>query len=167
MLKAWALLGAGVVTRGEHMKPTWKQTLLNNLKDGFILPEADLDAVAAATADDLDCEVVSPFGVQLAASSSSRRRVKAKTSDVLGPAGSGVPPEIHAGMQRLAASGDLPITTLEQRSRNQRTPGTTYGTPQTLRAALQHGYIHPNLPAPRGMEWRARAGTWCLKVKGG
>ena len=44
---------------------------------------------------------------------------------------------------------------------------STYGVPNELRDALHHGYIHPNLPPPRGMAWTCRGGIWKLIPKGG
>ena len=81
----------------------------------------------------------------------------------------GTPPDIAARFAILMQEGTLPRTTRQQRRRNQRTSGTTYGVPQgVLSEALEHGYIHPNLPAPPGLRWaRTAPKTMALVVRGG
>ena len=76
----------------------------------------------------------------------------------------GTPPEIEA----LVASGDLPRTSEQQRRRQRLVHGRTYRVPPFLSGALKSGYINPNLPAPRGMQWRSLdAKTWSLQPRGG
>ena len=71
-------------------------------------------------------------------------------------------------LEELIAAGDLPRTSEEQRRRQTLVHGTTYRVPPFLRGALQAGYINPNLPAPRGMQWRPLdAKTWSLQPRGG
>ncbi|CAE6943201.1 unnamed protein product [Symbiodinium natans] len=80
----------------------------------------------------------------------------------------GTPPEVAARLESLVAEGRLPRTTAEQRRRNNRTSGTTYGVPPGLKEALEAGYIHPNLPAPQGMVWNLVARkTFVLQARGG
>ncbi|CAE7338928.1 unnamed protein product [Symbiodinium sp. CCMP2592] len=63
------------------------------------------------------------------------------------------PPQVAARLAIMIAEGRLPRTTAEQRRRNHRTSGNTYGVPEGLTEALEAGYIHPNLPPPQGMVW--------------
>eukprot|EP00439_Symbiodinium_sp_Y106_P006231 s4523_g1.t1 len=78
------------------------------------------------------------------------------------------PPQVAARLESLIAEGRLPRTTADQRRRNQRTSGTTYGVPDGLKEALEAGYIHPNLPPPQGMVWNLVAHkTFVLQARGG
>ena len=86
-------------------------------------------------------------------------------SDTTAPA---TPPQVAARLEVLIAESRLPRTTAEQRRRNHRTSGTTYGVPDGLVEALEAGYIHPNLPPPQGMVWNLIAHkTFALQARGG
>ena len=86
-------------------------------------------------------------------------------SDTTAPA---TPPQVAARLEVLIVEGRLPRTTAEQRRRNHRTSGTTYGVPDGLVEALEAGYIHPNLPPPQGMVWNLIAHkTFALQARGG
>ena len=86
-------------------------------------------------------------------------------SDTTAPA---TPPQVAARLEVLIAEGRLPRTTAEQRRRNHRTSGTTYGVLDGLVEALEAGYIHPNLPPPQGMVWNLIAHkTFALQARGG
>lgn len=74
------------------------------------------------------------------------------------------------GIRQLQAwlrSGALPPTIAEQRERNRPTRGSRYFVPAKLDLAFQLGIISPNLPAPLGMDWQCRGGTWMLTLRGG
>lgn len=58
ILKAWVLLGHSVSDRDLHMDKSSRQHLHTALKEGTLLPEKDLDALAVANADSM---VVAPF----------------------------------------------------------------------------------------------------------
>ena len=87
--------------------------------------------------------------------------------DALGGPLPGVPPPVHARMLELCASGGVPASTPEQRLRAKPTTGTRYGVPDALKEALAHSYLHPDLPAPRGLKWQARPGSFSLVPIGG
>jgi hypothetical protein len=87
--------------------------------------------------------------------------------DLLDGAAVGVPPDVHARMLQLAQQDGIPITTQAQRRRAGMKRGSRYGVPETLKDAFQYGYIHPNLPPPLGLLWRASSGAWRLVPQGG
>lgn len=159
VLKAWVLLGHGLPTRQEHMDPSTRQDLLNALNDGTLLPEHDLDVIKTSTAEDTALAPLQPqpSGVLEGASN----------ENLLGKRTAGVTAAVHKRMLVLAASGGIPITTPAQRKRNKLTPGTEYGVPAELREALFQGYLHPNLPPPRGFRWAYQGGKWFLRIHGG
>ena len=64
-------------------------------------------------------------------------------------------------------AGRLPQTSAEQRNRQRLTHGTRYSVPATLKEALRHGFINPNLPPPPGMVWRRQTGGFRLCLQGG
>ena len=156
ILKAWVLLGHSVSDRDLHMDRSSRQHLHTALKEGTLLPEKDLDALAVASADSM---VVAPF----CAPPSSTKPLKKK---ILGSAGK-VPRDVHERMEELCLSGGVPASTLEQRQRNKLTGGSTYGVPiGPLQEALHYGYISPNLAPPAGYIWKFR-GNWQLVLRGG
>ena len=92
----------------------------------------------------------------------------ANTPPTLNTSAPGTPPEMAARFACMMEEGILFSTTMEQRRRNRPTSGTQYGVPHGLREALDHGYIHPNLPPPPGLEWRRTAyKTMQLVARGG
>lgn len=157
ILKAWVLLGHSVSDRDLHMDKSSRQHLHTALKEGTLLPEKDLDALAVANADSM---VVAPF----CAPPPSKKPLKKK---LLGSAGK-VPRDVHERMEELCRSGGVPASTLEQRERNKLTGGSTYGVPiGPLQDALHYGYISPNLAPPAGYIWKFREGNWQLVLRGG
>ena len=78
-----------------------------------------------------------------------------------------IPDDVRAELERMVTEGMLPRTTSEQRKRQKLSRGSEYGVPPNLKNALKWGYISPNLPAPTGMQWRARGGRWSLLPRGG
>ena len=79
----------------------------------------------------------------------------------------GVTAESHMRMGALLAQGAIPQTTLATRLRHKLTSKSEYGVPPQLREALALGYLHPNLPPPRGLKWKGRVGRWTLVPRGG
>lgn len=139
------------------MDKSSRQHLRTALKEGTLLPEKDLDALAVANADSM---VVAPF----CAPPPSKKPLKKK---LLGSAGK-VPRDVHERMEELCRSGGVPASTLEQRERNKLTGGSTYGVPiGPLQDALHYGYISPNLAASAGYIWKFREGNWQLVLRGG
>ena len=156
VLKAWALLGPSVASRELHMAKGLRDTLLHALKDNTLMSEIELDALAEEVSDDvIQAPYIEPNNAAPAG------------SQLLGAAGEGVPPEVHSQMEALALSGDIPVTSLEQRRRQRATSNSGYAVPDTLRMALHHGYIGPNLPPPRGLVWQCSGRRWRLSVRGG
>ena len=66
----------------------------------------------------------------------------------------GVSADVYARMETLANAGAIEPTSLEQRRRHGRTPKTEYGVPRWLQEVLTYSYISPNLPSPKGFEWK-------------
>ena len=162
MLKSWIVFGAGVSSRDEHMFSCWKMIL--NLKKDLALPfEVLLDENTVH-----DWDAYDDVGRSQRIAPPAPQDFLPGERDRLGSAAPGVPESVHAEMEELAASGAVPITTQKQRSRNKKTPGTTYGVPPWLSDAVKYNYVHPNLPPPRGCVWRFSSGnTWTLCFKGG
>ena len=154
-LKAWVVLGEGMPSRELHMRNEVRQMLLDALHNGTLMPEADLDAMAAK-----DDYAEAPFVYATPSSS-------ADNNTVLGDRDSQVDPEVHTQMERLAMEGAIPVSTLKQRMRNRQTVNTSYIVPKELSVALRHGYVSPNMPPPRGMCWKAQGGVWRLCMRGG
>ena len=127
-------------------------------KDGSLPDDSALDASQFDVAHG-QASTAQSSGDQLAA--------YAPATDLLGGRCSNVPVGLHSDMLRLVADGTIPKTTLDQRRRNRRTSGSCYGVPQFLKAALEHGYIHPNIEDPAGFSWKHKEGRWLLPPKGG
>ena len=157
LLKTWALLGMGMSTRDHHMHPDIKHLLLESLAAGHVLAEEELDTIAEVGQDD---DVVHPLAP-------AQAPLQTQDENPLGQAAHDVPPGVHQAMVELVATGALPITSLQQRQRNRRCGGSAYGVPPALAAALQYGYISPNLAAPQGMKWVVNASSWRLVPRGG
>ena len=77
-----------------------------------------------------------------------------------------VPVDVHRDMVAKAMAGIIPVTTLAQRERAMKST-SEIGVPPDLVPARNFGYIHPNLPAPRGGRWRFRNNRWFLGLLGG
>ncbi|CAK9029029.1 Uncharacterized protein (Fragment) [Durusdinium trenchii] len=161
MLKAWIVFGASVDTRDLHMFQCWK--LIQQMKSENGRPQEDaLDQNIVSDWSDYDA--YRDFG------SAPRPHLEQEEvgEGLLGPAAEGVPQPVHQQMEQFALQGLIPTTTPVQRSRNKFTGGTTYGVPSWLADARKYGYIHPNLPPPKGCVWRFSNGnTWTLCSKGG
>ena len=157
ILKSWSLLGHGMTSRDEHMAPELKSLFLQSLRNNELLSEEALDKLASATLDDMPA----PFApAPLEAPSKIGR-------NILGNRSTDTPAEVHARMIEMASRGEIPITSLQQRVRNKRTSGSSYGVPEGLADAIRHGYISPNLAPPKGLVWRHRGGSWVLAPRGG
>ena len=63
-----------------------------------------------------------------------------------------VPVDLQRDMVAKATAGKIPVTTLAQRERAMKST-SEIGVPPDLVPARNFGYIHPNLPAPRGGRW--------------
>ena len=155
LLKAWILVGAGMRTRAEHMGADVKRTLLESQKSGHMLSEVELDRLIAVSVDD----VAPPFKEEI--------RSGEALANSLGRKGDEVPLAVHQDMLEKVAAGIIAPTTLEQRRRNKGTVNSLYGVPPEFAEARRYGYISPNLPAPKGLIWRARGGEWTLAPRGG
>ena len=144
VLKAWVLLGPSLRTREEHMDRGNKQMFIDALAQGSLLDEDALDNVATAASEAVEMDegvgkaggTFAPFH-DVPVPTNKSGQVKKR---LLGAAG-GVPREIHQRMEELAASGGVPVTTLEQRRRNKLTGGTSYFVPAELQEALHNGYL--------------------------
>mmetsp|Transcript_47809 Transcript_47809/g.138215 ORF Transcript_47809/g.138215 Transcript_47809/m.138215 type:complete len:668 (+) Transcript_47809:78-2081(+) len=82
-------------------------------------------------------------------------------SDQLGGRSWDCPEDVHLRMLELAARGAIPVTKPEQRGKNMNKRPTFYGAPE-WKDAVKMGYIHPDVPAPRGMKWRKVTMGWKL-----
>ena len=74
---------------------------------------------------------------------------------------------VKARLLEQMEAGQLPRTTETQRSRQRLTHGTRYRVPAALKEALRLGFINPNLPAPRGMQWERIQDGFRLTPRGG
>ena len=162
LLKSWALIGPSLRSRQEHMAKDLRVQLEEARQSGRLLSEDTLDELADAQAEQASVadgmEAIAPF------QSGSTQNLP---HDALGGCGVGVPQEVHLEMLSLASQGSIPTTSPEARSRNKVCGQSSYEVPTTLRTALQFGYISPNVGAPEGLLWRARAGVWRLVPRGG
>jgi len=52
-----------------------------------------------------------------------------------------------------ATSGEIPKTTPDTRQKYMNKRPTFYGEPK-FRDAVKMGYIHPDVPMPKGLKWR-------------
>ena len=176
VLKAWVLWGHCLEDRQSHMMKTPKERFFEALQQGTLLSEAELDSIAVSSADDT---VAAPFAEATVPTplptpkSKAKRKPKAKPaklkagSSLLGMPAEGVSQSLHEEMEQLALQGGIPCSTPQQRLRNTLTAKTSYHVPKPLLAALNHGYLHPNLPPPRGFVWQYHGGTWKLQIRGG
>ena len=172
VLKSWALLGAHYSSREHHMMPSLKTELLQAAQEGKLVAEADLNTFVTMSSDQGIPAPLRPLSQVSTVGGAVRvpqNQVldRSQTPNVLGARGTNVPLEVHQEMEALALAGKVPVTSLQQRERNKGTSKSTYGVPPAFTAALKHGYLSPNLPAPLGMRWRCHAGTWRLSPLGG
>ena len=156
MLKTWVVLGLTSKAASKHPhKALWSDVV----KAKHRLPSmAELDAALNGQADLATVAVSSPAAPvsgpstrirskrkQPAAPEEPKTRPSAKKMSKRGDLVPGpVPPDVLAQIEELINSGAIPRTTPEQRARNRRTAGTTYGVPQALSPALQYGFICEN-----------------------
>mmetsp|Transcript_12535 Transcript_12535/g.39229 ORF Transcript_12535/g.39229 Transcript_12535/m.39229 type:complete len:673 (-) Transcript_12535:137-2155(-) len=82
-------------------------------------------------------------------------------TDMLGGRTWDCPDAVHTRMLELAATGEIPVSKPEQRIKNVNKRPTFYGAPE-WRDAVKNGYIHPDMPAPRGLKWRKVTMGWKL-----
>ena len=157
LLKAWVVFGEGCKSSVDHHK-----SFSMILGMGADLPSTDqLDALAPCDWPELDWPVSeATTRVDDDADAPRKRRKKAvQVPDA--------PEHVHAVAVGMWESGELKPTTLEQRRRNGRLPGISYGTPTRYTELLKWGYIGPNLPPPSGFHWRCQPGQWVLCERGG
>jgi len=77
--------------------------------------------------------------------------------DALGGRLPDIPEELHSAMLDFVKGGGIPVTSCEARSRYCRKRPTFYG-PEGWKLAVRFGYVHPEIPAPKGWKWQ-RQGT--------
>ena len=162
MLKAWIAWGQDTPNKQAH-KGVWSRVLSAN-KNGQLPSMSQLDA-------SLDVpETVPGNPAQPVPKRRQRHGAKAKSKPRPSPstASPPTPPDVTSRMEALIQSGALPRVSKQQRKRNRLTGGTSYGVPPDLREALHWGFVHPNLPAPRGMRWVASGlKEFTLQYQGG
>ena len=157
LLKAWVVFGVGCESSVSHHK-----SFSMILAMGEDLPSTNqLDLLAPHDWPELDWPVPEDItSVDDGADAPRKRRKKVvQVPDA--------PEHIHAVAVGMWESGELSVTSPEQRRRNGRLPGISYGTPTRYTELLKWGYIGPNLPAPSGYYWRCRPGEWVLCARGG
>ena len=131
---------------------------------GDALPsEADLDAMRPLDWPELHWPTSIDITSVDAGTDAPRKRRKSVAVVDVGDA----PESVHAVAVAMWESGELQVTSAEQRRRNGRLPGINYGTPSRYTELLQWGFIGPNLPPPTGYRWRCRPGEWSLLSLGG
>jgi len=74
-------------------------------------------------------------------------------ADGLGGRAEDCPEALHEQMLGMLSHGDISSTSLQQRAVLTKKRRTFHGPP-AFREAVKWGYLHPSLPAPRGMRWR-------------
>ena len=163
LLKAWIMFGCASVSQGSHRGDAWK-TIKKCADDGFLPSEQELE----------DCRI-GEWSPHIGAAALALPAVPAVPDEprgagdrtILGEALGDVPAEVHESMVDLALSGSIGVTSTEQRRRQRLSKGCSYGTPPELIDGLNHGYLRPNLPPPRGLVWRCRGKDWVLAPRGG
>ena len=158
MLRAWIAWGQGCASKEEH-KAIWSRVC--SAKKKSKLPS--LEALLAMP-------VFAPVSGAASASAAGTGKQSSATEQSSAVANSAprTPDEVTERMEAMIAAGQLPRTTKAQRRRNKRTNNTEYGVPQGLSEALQWGFVHPNLPPPRGMQWVASGlKQFTLQYRGG
>ena len=155
MLKYWLVLGDTKATKQAH-KDLWE--LVEAAKAEGSLPSlADLEAMSSV-GDHVDGKEPPIAGACLADDSVSKSSSAAPST----------PPDVRERCQALIRDGIILPTTEAQRRRNRRIPGTWYGVPPMFREALNHAYLAPMLPPPRGTYWkRVAPNVWTLAHRGG
>ena len=144
-------------TRDLHTSDEWKKVMLEMLADGSLMTDA-------AQPRDWDSDMCAPVVTPAA----PVRHRKLDKTDILEARDEARASEaVHAAARAAAREGTIPVTTLKQRSRNKLSSGCEYVVPEGLRDLLVAGFTHPNLPAPAGLIWLTRVGTWRLKPRCG
>ena len=154
MLKTWALMAPQYGDRSSYMGKQGKDMLLETHVQKTLLTEAELDEIAQVGFRE---GREAPLQPQPA---SARER-----PHPVGQRESSTPAAVHQKMEELCQQGLLPATSLQQRQRNKLV--SIYNVPSQLEEALQHRYIHPNLPPPAGLRWRHQRNEWHLVPRGG
>ena len=154
-LKSWAIFGMAFDSRGEHLDPDFIMNMESMLHSNNLPTMEELDAMCPIVLSD---DVVAPL---------SETAIVIDEDMAVEPAEEGVPEEVHARMERLMRDGDIPCTTRAGRKRCRKSLNTILHYPPEMHDAVTYGYVHPNLPPPRGQQWKARGGQWHLKPRGG
>lgn len=162
MLKAWTVKGYSAASKAAH-QDLWKE-VVDSVAAGTLQADRDLEASAVADWGRLHpMRGSSDAGFEGA----SPPAQGAEGQDPLGGAAPEVPPDVHARMLSMFAAGGLPQSSQEQRSRFSKTSGSKYAVPEGLTEAWRFHYVHPNIPPPRGMEWKATGGVLRLRPRAG
>ena len=154
-LKSWAIFGMAFDSRGQHLDPDFIMNMESMLHSNNLPTMEELDAMCPIVLSD---DVVAPL---------SETAIVIDEDMAVEPAEEGVPEEVHARMERLMRDGDIPCTTRAGRKRCRKSLNTIFHYPPEMHDAVTYGYVHPNLPPPRGQQWKARGGQWHLKPRGG
>ena len=134
---------------------------------GALLPESELDArMAQGLAGPRLADGVHLLVPRLDVPAVGVRRVEMGGPLLLGEPLPGTPQSVHDEMVLMASRGDIPVTKPEHRNRCMTSTALTAVPEGPLRIAWRHGYIGPNLPAPRALEWRNRGAGWYLAPSG-
>ena len=168
ILCAWILFGQTCQSRTDHRKCF---NMVREIAAQGMLPSQDvllaqLQQDEASVIDISECDKVTLEDAP-AVPARCGMRLKRKQPNPCGPQGD-IPEDISSQASVMMSDGSLPFSTSEQRERNRMSAGTEYGVPVVYKPFLLHGYIHPNLPAPRNMSWKCSPGKWWLSfVRGG
>ena len=76
-------------------------------------------------------------------------------NDVLGGRHKDIPKDVHKRMVKLAAKNGIPITTPRER-KFWALKRRTYQGDMTWKWPVKYGYLHPDLPPPKGFFWKRR-----------
>jgi hypothetical protein len=106
-------------------------------------------------------EKVAPGGYSKEPEAAPTKKGLVAGEDILGGRSWDCPETVHEKMLQLASSGTLHITKPEQRARLLKKKPTFHGAPH-WRDAVKQGYIHPDLPAPKGTMWKRVSIGWKL-----
>lgn len=176
MLQLWLALGVPVAVKDKSQhKQQWTQVEWAAAA-GTLPTLAQLEAIApTAYEPHMPAQMpppplpppLEPPPLQDPPSSSASASAGPPTADAATAPAPGTPRAVQLRMQELIDSGALASTTVEQRRRNKRTMGTTYGAPPHLQEAVEHSYCLPDLPPPPGMKWKRKAANKFMLVPRG
>ena len=154
-LMTWSLLGDTAPDQEQH--EALKATVKALMRQEELLPLSELEDLSKVFMD---------TGVVWAPVREAKAEASEAGANILGRRDDDCPAEVHQRMVALAAQGDIPRTTLAQRRRCRQTTAQL-GVAKHMVDAKFYGYVHPNLPPPRGMRWKCLAGAWTLAPVGG